>query len=499
MLVNDNNLDKISFNVLGSCVSRDTLDFKNKKYNVLKYAAFFSPYTMLNGHPLNIDFSLFDDLNLAGIYKRGIYLDCNNSIFEYIAEGISDWLLLDVAPVRIDIVKWTGHNVVLTYSGPLKCTLDKLQSVIGEEQPEVLSSWKIPDNELYKNLDKVIDGILALYNPEQIILSEFYGVQQYIGNKGELKCFNEAARNIVLNQNKIIKKTIDYYKRKLKGCHNISPPDNLLACEWHRWGLYQLHYHDFYYEYAEKCVDIITQKLERSEEERQIEYLRQLYSEKFAVLREKAAHKSTALDRDKWRTYSDTFKQIINSNQLEYGEDIIKNIERAFLSKGHRRIAIYGDTEITKVLCNVLGGGTNISIKYIVEDSKNPVKGFKTIDRNPANYPDCDVMLIADIYRYNEIEAKLKKLQLPFPFYNAAEYIKSLPAGSGDGMQKIKDKIEMLNGKDAALTKGKAEYTAKYERTYGELQAIKNSLSFKVGRMITFIPRKLRNALKRKK
>ena len=208
---------------------------------------------------------------------------------------------------------------------------------------------------------------------------------------------------------------------------------------------------------------------------------------------------SIKAERNMWHTYSDTFKQLINSNQLEYGEDTIKNIERAFLSKGHRRVAIYGDTEISKVLCNVLGGGTNISIKYIVEDSKKPVKGFKTIDRNPANYPDCDVMLIADIFRYNEIEAKLKKLQLSFPFYNAAEYIKSLPAGSGDGMQKIKDKIEMLNGKVKALSKEKAEYTAKYERTYGELQAIKNSLSFKVGRMITFIPRKLRNAFKRKK
>ena len=145
------------------------------------------------------------------------------------------------------------------------------------------------------------------------------------------------------------------------------------------------------------------------------------------------------------------------------------------------------------------GGGTNVSIKYIVEDSKNPVKGFKTVDRNPANYPDCDVMLIADIYGFKGIEEKLKKLQVSFPFYNAAEYIKSLPTGSGDGVQKIKDKIEMLNGKLASLAKDKAAYTVKYERTYGELQAIKNSLSFKVGRMIIFIPRKLRNAFKRKK
>ena len=186
---------------------------------------------------------------------------------------------------------------------------------------------------------------------------------------------------------------------------------------------------------------------------------------------------SIKAERDMWRTYSDTFKQIINSNQLEYGEDTIKNIERAFLSKGHRRIAIYGDTEITKVLCNVLGGGTNVSIKYIVANSKNPVKGFKTVDCKPANYPNCDVMLIADMFNFKDIEAKLKKLQLPYPFYNAAEYIKSLPVGNS-GVKTI---------------------VQKYKIADSELQAIKNSLSFKLGRMITFIPRKMRNILKRKR
>ena len=197
-------------------------------------------------------------------------------------------------------------------------------------------------------------------------------------------------------------------------------------------------------------------------------------------------------DRDKWRTYSTTFKSMMDNNLLTLDEDGKIFLENAFLAKGHKRIAIYGDTEITKVLCKVLGGGTTVSIEYIVEDSKKPVKGFKTVDRNPADYPDCDVMLIGDIFRYKEIEAKLKKLQVPFPFYNAAEYIKSLPAGSSDGALKIKNKIEMLNGKVAT-------YAAKYRRTEGELQSIKNSLSFRVGRMITFFPRKLRDTFKRKK
>ena len=86
-------------------------------------------------------------------------------------------------------------------------------------------------------------------------------------------------------------------------------------------------------------------------------------------------------------------------------------------------------------------------------------------------------MLIADIFNFKDIEAKLKKLQLPYPFYNAAEYIKSLPVGNS-GVKII---------------------VQKYKIADSELQAIKNSLSFKLGRMITFIPRKMRNVLKRKR
>lgn len=430
--MSDNNSDKISINVLGGCVSRDTVDFKKEKYNVLKYAPFVSPYTMLNGRALNIDISLFDDIKLAGIEKRGIVLDCNKSVFEFLAEGTSDWLLLDIAQIRWNIIKWPKQNIILTCRWPLTkdAIRNKLQAVIGEEQPEILPSPRIPDNELYENLDKAIDRILSLYNPEQIILNEYYNATQYISRKGELKCFNVAPP-----PHKMIKKANDYYKSKLKGCHIIKQPDNVLAWEGHRWGLSAYHYHDLHYEYAEKCVDIITQKLERSEEERQIEHLRQLYSEKFAALREKAAQISTVLDRDKWQTYSLTFKYIIDNNLLKTDENGKTFFESAILAKGHKRIAIYGDTEITKVLCNLLEN-TTVSIEYIVADSENPVKDYKMIDLNSASYPECDIMLVADIYAFNGIEAKLKKMQLPFPFYNAAEYIKSLHAGNNDSMQK---------------------------------------------------------------
>ena len=223
------------------------------------------------------------------------------------------------------------------------------------------------------------------------------------------------------------------------------------------------------------------------------------------------------------------------------------HLANALISKGYKRIAIYGDTEIAKVLCAVLKD-SDVSIEYIVENALNSVPGFKTINRNAAEYLDCDVMLVADIYNFKEIKAKLEKMKVPFPFYNAAEFIQSLPAADGDGINKIKEKIRNLNDRIvfereekerldiqlSASAKREAELAEKVgtltkrdtvsqekikslsvdikqltatnrrvaeerDGCMGELESLKNSLSFRLGRAITFIPRKIRDAFKKSK
>lgn len=252
-------------------------------------------------------------------------------------------------------------------------------------------------------------------------------------------------------------------------------------------------------------------------------------------------------DRNKWQNYSTTFKHLIIGNLTDRSETAQRYLSRAFSERGHKKIAIYGDTEITKVLVTVLAD-TEIEIVYIVEDSSKPIGNIKTIDRNLKNYPNCDVMLVADIYNFKDIKAKLEKMKVPFPFYNAAEFIQSLPAADGDGIDKIKEKIRNLNDRIvfereekerldiqlSASAKREAELAEKVgtltkrdtvsqekikslsgdikqltatnrrvaeerDSCMGELESVKNSLSFRLGRAITFIPRKIRDAFKKSK
>ena len=191
---------------------------------------------------------------------------------------------------------------------------------------------------------------------------------------------------------------------------------------------------------------------------------------------------------------------------------------------------------------------TEVKIDYIVENASKPVPGFKTVNRNPADYPDCDVMLIADIYNFKDIKVKLEKLKVPFPFYNAAAFIQSLPAVEGDGVSKIKAQIRHLNeqivagntenkrlseqlaasAKNEAVLSEKVStltqanvaaekklnalsvkvtelsgerdrLTCERNTANAELCSVQNSLSFRLGRFITFIPRKVREAFKKLK
>ena len=253
---------------------------------------------------------------------------------------------------------------------------------------------------------------------------------------------------------------------KLAGCHVIKFPDNIVADETNQWGLYGLHYHKLYYEYAEKAISIITQeKLDREKEEEKLENLRLLYSEKFAVLREKANATSVRLDRDKWRNYSNTFKSLAFKNLLLPDKSAALSLQNAFLSKGYTHIAIYGDTEITKVLVHILRG-TSITIDYIVENAAKPVPDVRTINRNSDTYPTVDLLLIADIYYYEEIKAKLEKREVAFPFVNAAEFIQSLPAGQGIG--ELKAYVNSLKEKQADLEENVAQLQKSAEKHAAE-------------------------------
>ena len=539
-------MDKVNISILGCCVSRDTVDFNRDKYIVKRYTGIVSPYTILSGAPFNLPIDTLSSGGISNFISRCISLDAKNKSLDYLAENKGDWLLLDLASSRLGSIYFREKDALLTYNRSVRIVLPIIAKALNNSSYEISYAWQLPIDVLLHRTENMLDQILSIYKPENIILNEFYFSDEYISKTGILLKFD----NKTIEDNKIlaaIMRKVNYLcKEKLTGCHVIEWPDNVLADESHRWGLYPLHFHKYYYEYADKAIQTIIKNYDKKEELLTLESLRCLYSQKFNVLRSNAICNSVRADRDKWKKYSDTFRALAIKDLLKpTGFDALR-LETVLYNMGFKKISIFGDTALTRVLINLLG--RFVKIEYIVCEQNQCIKGYKIVSINLAVFPKCDMMLVADIINYNTISAQLRKLDVSFPFYNAAEFMQSLPAWESGGMdiiKKYKDElseqlsvsvkneaqlaeqlndltkqdiasrktIDKLNNDIKLMSDNKNKILAEKQKAASErdvalseldaanseIQAIRNSISFKVGRGLTLIPRKIRDFIKAKK
>lgn len=481
-------MDKQTFEIFGCCVSRDSFaynleesDFNNKSYIVTRFINFISTYTLLSGTKVDIALEKLlravPDLNR--FKSKMLVIDAAKNGIDYLFSDVdkADWFVLDVGNERWRTLEWKNSNVILTYGEAAKKCCNIISDVLGDSNVNLIEPWEHCSEKVLERFEEIMDLFLKYYQPCNMILFKFYAAYDYVSLTGARKKFAREEVERSKKWNHIFECMNQVAEVKLKGCHIINAPENIIADASNRWGLAPLHYHKLYYEYAEKAISVITQeKLDREREEEKLENLRLLYSEKFAALCEKAEATSVRLDREKWRNYSNTFKSLALKNLLLPDKSAALSLQNAFLSKGYTHIAIYGDTEITKVLAHILRG-TSVTIDYIVENAAKPFPGIKTVNRNPADYPNCDLMLVADVFAWQDIKKKLEKLRLPFPFVNAAEFIQSLPAGQGIGelqayVNSLKEKQADLEENVAQLQKSAEAYAAEkaqMQAAFGEL------------------------------
>ena len=533
-------------NVLGCCVSRDAVELIKDECVVGNYAPFNSAYSVYNGAALELDTDRLISIGMTPFIARVVTLDAAKRTVDYIKEKRSDWLLLDIADSRLSVLVWHNSNIYLTYNSYVQKFLPDLRELFPAEDPQLIEVWKIPEEALIDSVDKMLDELLKIYPANRIILNEFYRVPEFLTAEGFVKKFSKVTLDLNNKWNPILERLNQHCEKRLVGCHVIRSLKNALSYEKHKWGLMPLHYCSEYYEYIGKCLEAIIKYGDGSMVEDVLDNLNLLYNEKFITIKMKAENKSLLREKNKWGSYSCTFRDLVIKNLLAINENWSLNLSAEILRKGYKHLAIFGDTEITKVLCKVLADDQFVAVDYIVESAAKPFPGIKTIDRNASSYPDCDMMLIADIYFYNDVKAKLEKMNLSFPFYNAVEFIRSLPIMDEYGIVKLKDQFMQSNEQSAKereknkylsarvamsdkkevelcnqlsiikqenidlqkqfavlnktinnLVTEQAQVTDKLNVTESQLKSIRESISYRLGRVVTFVPRKLRNVLKK--
>ena len=95
----------VSFNILGVCTSRDIFSRTKNNYVVNKYTLGFSPLFCFE-KSVTGSVSLSDFLNISypkgrsNFLRRTDYIEYSRSVFDFLCESKSDYLILDLAMLR---------------------------------------------------------------------------------------------------------------------------------------------------------------------------------------------------------------------------------------------------------------------------------------------------------------------------------------------------------------------------------------------------------------
>jgi len=159
----------ITFNILGSCVCRDSFAFQDNDggYKINFFVQNFSCLHALD-EGLELDKTKYDSYNdssLPNFYKRCIYLDVTKNIFNFLTEYKSDYLIIDISNVRSPYIKFENGPMV---SYGLKPYINKMiESDILPAIEDEYTFDHMPLKEVKKRTIKYINRIKDLYKEDK--------------------------------------------------------------------------------------------------------------------------------------------------------------------------------------------------------------------------------------------------------------------------------------------------------------------------------------------
>lgn len=398
-----------TINIFGACVSRDIFP-KDSPYVIQQFVSFTNPMSLYVKHKKQCSYKDkiatgdLDNLTWGTQFKkRCLTLDSCGESLNYLFQKESEWLLLDLADFRMDLVSFSDNY--FTKSNLFIKNRDSFDELIytkaengsllhpvfkretGSSIEDSLYSFSL--QEYYSCLEWFLKKITDVYETSKIILHEYYLANQYITRSGDIKSFEH--NQLVTERNWLLTKLYERCKELLKGCKVIKMPDYILSDEMHRWGCHPLHYCSVYYEYAYKALNMII------DNNGDLDELRLNYStisrEKYINTlheSEKAKIKKLNIQLKKADVYNNCFLKIIKNKEL-----VLSNIKELAERNNIKTMAFWGDYLTSKALA-LLVNECGITLKYIVSNW-NDGTASEVIPTNADHYPTVDAFVICDV------------------------------------------------------------------------------------------------------
>lgn len=416
-----------TISILGTCDSRDIFGLHENDggYKINRFIQSNNPISVTSADVLQKEVKGQQDFESEGIFgnisnfdKRCLTLEWMRTTFDYLAEVRSDWLIIDSGPLRYDLLRF--DNCGNAYIAEVNKYINKKLTEKGFISPDAVKMplSEMSDAEFEEHMEKYACAVSELYDEKRIIINEFYPVA--FTTDGEwINCFDYEEVSIRAQN---IKRGFSFFVKRFPNAHVIEFPRGVIGYSRHRWGRSPLHYVPEYYDYALEAVNIITEgSFSRNEEQAGLLKIKKCCEEN---LRQK--YEPLLVKNINWLKYRNEYGTRMAKYEA-YFKDFAKDTDKTdeirefFRRNNFDHCAFYGITEISSFYAEKFPDW-GISVDYFVEETESLlINKVPVVKRSVPEYPDTQVMIIADIMNTDKIREKLKKGNAAYPVYDVYE------------------------------------------------------------------------------
>lgn len=235
--------------ILGSCVTRDMVQFLSKDVALVLYVARTSLASLV-AQPVEVDERSIQCE--PAFNRRVVYWDMTKLFWEEIEKARPDVLVVDFIDERFDLLRKGGQIVTrsnyLSLSGVEQALLSDFE-IVRRDSPSVESLWQ-------RSCDRFVQRLKPLCG--SVILHRSLWAEKYYEG-GAVRDFGEGDRSIARSANVMLNAYYDYFSSVCSGVIEVRVPEDLCVSNYaHKWGRDFFHYGDAYYEMLARMVEPIV-------------------------------------------------------------------------------------------------------------------------------------------------------------------------------------------------------------------------------------------------
>lgn len=282
---NNIELNKSSFNILGSCVMRDIWGFRNEIHDdsIKVFIQSNNPLTFITLPLSKITPECIMEKDMKStndVWYRWTVTNAEKIAFDRINSNPTDYILCNLTEIVNPILRIENDFGKYTYLEYQKGVREN--DVFGlpkfnELKSRVISPYDLPKEYIDECLVYFEKSILKQYDPNHIIFFVNYPMTKYITAEGTLKKYKKGKEK---QKNDLIKYANKHF------IDNVSPnciflPRNAIGNEMHKWGLCDYHYIDEAYDYLFYALNILLGEGQKQDKQKRLKRLERMYRKFF--------------------------------------------------------------------------------------------------------------------------------------------------------------------------------------------------------------------------